>query len=286
MSYTAEIDTVDEEQWQRLLGQFDDASIFQTWTYGSARWGERHLSHAVIRDGGEVIALAQIILLGMPLLGGILAYAIFGPVWQRHGRAPDVGSLAKTMIALREAYAVQRRLCLRLRWWGYDLPDDVRTVVLTEGLWRETRPLHNTCIIDLSPSENQLRAAMDKKWRANLRKAEQQGLTVSRHSDAEGVGIFVALYRQMHERKRFNYDDSCFWAECYPEFPDEYRPEIFICRQSNVPVAGAIVSAIGNRAFYLHGASGDAGLEVRAGYFLQWMIVRWLKDRGRCRWST
>ncbi len=127
MSYTAEIDTVDEEQWQRLLGQFDDASIFQTWTYGSARWGERHLSHAVIRDGGEAIALAQIILLGMPLLGGILAYAIFGPVWQRHGRAPDVGSLAKTMIALREAYAVQRRLCLRLRWWGYDLPDDVRS---------------------------------------------------------------------------------------------------------------------------------------------------------------
>jgi lipid II:glycine glycyltransferase (peptidoglycan interpeptide bridge formation enzyme) len=125
---------------------------------------------------------------------------------------------------------------------------------------------------------------MDKKWRANLRKGEQQDLVVSRQNDSEGISIFVELYRQMHERKRFNYDDSCFWADHCLDFSNECRPEVFICRQRDVPVAGGIVSALGDRAFYLHGASGDAGLEVRAGYFLQWMIIRWLKDQGRCRW--
>lgn len=284
MSCTAAIDTVDEKEWQRLLRQFDDASIFQTWSYGAARWGANNLSHAVIRENGEAIALAQVILQGMPMLGKILAYVIFGPIWQRHGSARCVDSLAKAIAALREEYAVRRRLCLRLRWWGYDIPDDVRSGVLAESIWEETRPLHSTCIIDLSQSENQLRSAMDKKWRANLRKAEQSDLTVSRQNDSEGVKTFIDLYRQMHERKHFNYDDSCFWADRYLDFVDECRPEVFICRQGDLPVAGGIVSAIGNRAFYLHGASGDAGLEVRGGYFLQWMIVRWLKEQGRCRW--
>jgi hypothetical protein len=30
----------------------------------------------------------------------------------------------------------------------------------------------------------------------------------------------------------------------------------------------------------LNGASGDAGLEVRGGYYLQWAIVLWLKENG------
>jgi len=284
MSHAPAIDSVDEEQWGRLLRDFDDASIFQTWTYGSARWGAGNLSHVVIREGGGVIALAQIILMGAPMFGKILAYAIFGPVWQRPGDAQCIDSLAKAITALRDEYAVRRRLCLRIRWWGYDLPDDVAPAVFAGKVWREMPPLHTTCVLDLSQSESQLRSAMDKKWRANLRKAEQSDLAVSTHDDAKGAREFLHVYRQMYDRKQFKDDDSCFWADHYTEFVAEDRPAIFMCRHHDRPMAGAIVSAIGNRAFYLHGATGDAGLEVRAGYFLQWTIVRWLKEHRRCRW--
>jgi lipid II:glycine glycyltransferase (peptidoglycan interpeptide bridge formation enzyme) len=155
--------------------------------------------------------------------------------------------------------------------------------VFAADVWKEMPPLHTTCILDLAQSESQLRSAMDKKWRANLRKAEQSNLAVSTHDDADGAREFLDVYRQMHDRKQFRDDDRCFWADRYTEFVAENRPEIFMCRQDDVPLAGAIVSAIGNRAFYLHGATGDAGLEARAGYFLQWTIIRWLKERG-CRW--
>ena len=52
MSYTAEIDNIEPAHWNRLLHEFDDATIFQTWTYGSARWGQNNLSHAVIKKDG------------------------------------------------------------------------------------------------------------------------------------------------------------------------------------------------------------------------------------------
>jgi hypothetical protein len=40
MTYRVEYDDVSRDEWTCLLEQFDDANIYQTWTYGSVRWGE------------------------------------------------------------------------------------------------------------------------------------------------------------------------------------------------------------------------------------------------------
>jgi lipid II:glycine glycyltransferase (peptidoglycan interpeptide bridge formation enzyme) len=188
-----------------------------------------------------------------------------------------------TIAALREEYVERRHLCLRLRPWAYDLPNDAGSTILSA--FREARALHKTYILDLSRSEAELRALMDKKWRANLRKAERSGLAVTTCGDNnDGVKIFIELHKQMCERKAFRsaFDDS--YLACQMQLPEAIRPLIFVCRQGDSPVAAAVVSAIGNRAIMLNAASGDAALSVRAGYLLQWTIVRWLKESGRYCW--
>jgi hypothetical protein len=45
-------------------------------------------------------------------------------------------------------------------------------------------------------------------------------------------------------------------------------------------VAGIIVSAMGDSAIYLLGATSDAGLSAKGAYLLQWTMIAWLKDRG------
>ena len=284
MSYRAEIDTVDAEQWHRLLLEFDDASIFQTWVYGAAHWGDNNLSHAVIKKDGEIVGLAQSILIGVPLLGRVLAYVIFGPACQRRDAGGNAEHLRGTIVALRDEYTVRRRLCLRVRLWGYEVSDDVRATILADGGWRETKPLYTTYVLDLSRSESELRAAMDRRWRANLRKAEHSGLVVSQHNDPDGVRIFLDLHRQMRERKGFSTVFPGMLPDLFLKLPEELKPNIFVCWQDGVPVAAAIASAFGNRAFSVNSATGDAALEVRAGHFLQWTIVRWLKESGRYRW--
>jgi hypothetical protein len=284
MSYVAEFDRIDAGQWDRWLLEFDDASIFQSWVYGAARWGENNLSHAVIKKDGVVAGLAQSVLVAAPLFGQFLAYVTFGPVWERRGGHANGEHLQAIIAALREEYVVRRRLCLRLRFWADGLPEDVRAAILADGGWGETRSLYRTYIVDLTRSESELRAAMDRKWRANLRKAEQAGLTVSRRNDQEAVGLFLELHGQMRQRKRFSSLFLTMLPDLCQGLPPELRPELFICWQGQAPVAAAVVSALGNRAFSLNAATGDAALEVRAGYFLQWTIVRWLKETVQCRW--
>jgi hypothetical protein len=284
MSYTAETDQLDEGQWHALLQEFDDATLFQSWGYGVARWGRRNLSHTVIKQDSEVVALAQTILVGPPLIGKTLAFVNFGPVWQRRSAAKDVEHLAAMLKALREEYVRRRRMCLRVRPWLHDLPDETRHALTTAGLTEEGTPSYATHILDLSRSESALRSAMDKKWRANLRKAEECGLTVTQEAAGESVGIFADLHRQMRHRKEFSSGFIGMLPDLYELLPPDLRPTIFVCWNGKEPVAAAIVSGIGHRAFYVNGASGDAALEVRGGHFLQWAIVQALKEEGRCRW--
>ena len=82
--------------------------------YGAARWGERNLSHAVIKkDGakkdGAVIGLAQSVLVGRPLFGNVLAYVLFEPVCLRRGTGCDSADWHATIAALREEYTVRPR---------------------------------------------------------------------------------------------------------------------------------------------------------------------------------
>jgi hypothetical protein len=284
VTYTAEFDTVDAGEWHRLLQEFDDASIFQTWIYGAAHWGEGNLSHAVVKKGDKVIGLAQPVLVGMPIFGKILAYVIFGPVYRRRDDNDNVEHLLATISALRDEYTVRRRLCLRIRFWAYDLSSEVLTEILADGGWKETGALYRTYILDLSRPESQLRASMAKTWRANLRKAEQCRLAVSQRSDHDGIRVFLELHRQMRERKHFSSIFTDLLPDLYLKLPDRLKPNLFICWRDRIPVSAAVVCVSGNRAFSLNAATGNAALEARAGYFLQWAIIRWLKETGQCRW--
>ena len=41
-------------EWSQMLDLFDDANIYQTWSYGAVRWGRKNLSHLVLKRNGEV----------------------------------------------------------------------------------------------------------------------------------------------------------------------------------------------------------------------------------------
>lgn len=47
--YDVEIDQVEKTEWSKLVQRFDDATIYQTWSYGLVRWGEKNLSHLVLK---------------------------------------------------------------------------------------------------------------------------------------------------------------------------------------------------------------------------------------------
>lgn len=286
--WQVEVDAVTPAEWSQMLGLFDDASIYQTWSYGGVRWGEKNLSHLVLKQRGEIAGMAQLRIVRPTSLKFGMAYLRWGPLFERRRRALDpevAGALARV---LEDEYTGRRKLFLRVLPNAFvGSPRAAAIQSAFAGLSPETglsAKTYRTLVLDLAPPLEDLRRNLDKKWRNQLTRAEKNGLTVRAGCRLDEYRIFCHMYFQMLERKSFNTTvDAEEFGRIQEDLPQADRMRIWICEQEGTPVAGILISAMGNSAIYLLGATSDAGLNSKGAYLLHWTAIQWLKENG-CRW--
>ncbi|MHB9029585.1 MAG: hypothetical protein ACYC9O_12530, partial [Candidatus Latescibacterota bacterium] len=113
--YSVEIDRTGRSEWDRSIREFDDLSIYQTWSWGKLSSGESQLSHMVVKQNGRPVSMAQVRITSVPLLGWGMASVAWGPLWMKRDFPPDRGILRQALHALREEYAEKRKLLLMVK---------------------------------------------------------------------------------------------------------------------------------------------------------------------------
>src|SRR5579863_8169695 len=93
-NFSIEVDRASESEWSRLVEQFLDSSIYQTWSYGATRWGKRNVSHLVLRRDCEVVAAAQLRIVRPAQMRIGVAYLRWGPLCQARGKDLEPAVLA------------------------------------------------------------------------------------------------------------------------------------------------------------------------------------------------
>jgi len=271
-----------------MLDLFYDANIYQTSAYGGVRWGEKNLSHLVLKREGDVVGMAQLrIVRPTPLKFG-MAYLRWGPLCERRGKGLDPEVFTRVAVALEEEYLGKRRLLLRI------LPNAFagtpRAAAIQAAFCRFTpEPFdlgsaYRTFVLDLAPSLDELRKGLDKKWRNQLTRAEKNNLKVVAGSGRDEFRVFLGMYNQMRNRKTFETTvDVEEFGRIQESLPESQRMRILICEDKGVPVAGLVTSAMGDSAIYLLGATSDEGLNSKGAYLLHWTVIQWFKENG-IRW--
>src|ERR1017187_6239496 len=113
-TFATSVDQTTEAEWNRLLPQFADASLYQTWAYGAVSWGEKNLSHLLLKKDDQVVGMAQFRIVRVPLLSSGIAYLRWGPLCCRRDAAPDPNALPALLKAITDEYAGRRRLLVRI----------------------------------------------------------------------------------------------------------------------------------------------------------------------------
>jgi hypothetical protein len=288
LGYQVEVDRADSVEWATMLDHFQDANIYQTRSYGTVRWGAANLSHIVIKRNGDVLAMAQLrIVRPMGLRYGI-AYLRWGPIWGRRGKEYDPDIAAFMAGALEEEYVRKRGLLLRVLPNAYTGSERAALFqssfarFVSQPTNRDTT--YRTSMLDLTPSIEELRGNLDKKWRNALSRSEKNGLEIVKGDGIEEYRVFCRMYREMLKRKSFETTvDVAEFGRIQEDLPKNHRMQILICQQAGVPVAGIVCSAMGDSAVYLLGATSDSGLTAKGAYLLHWTWIRHLKERG-FRW--
>jgi len=284
--YEAEIDVSSSTEWSSILAQFDDATIYQTWSYGAVRWGQSQLSHLILKKDGDIVAASQARIITVPILRKGIAYIPFGPLWKRSGREVDEDVFRQMIRVLYKEYVQRRGLLLRLlpHLWKDDA-NWIDALLSEEGLVRNSSVrAYRTFLMDLNQPREALRKGLDPKWRNYLNRSERNELEIIEGNDESIFSIFSQIYREMHARKKFaefvNVDEI---EMIQKDLPEHLKMTVMIGTFESDPVAALVCSAMGNKAIYFLGATNEKGRKLTASYVLQWNMIERLQARGY-RW--
>lgn len=282
-SYTIENNKFNNQEWARLLQQFDDASIYHTLSYAAVMYGQDNVHHLILKNNGTIVAIAQIGLRRFPLFHTATANVHWGPLWRKKDQAPDYNNFALIVASLKNEYAIKRKLLLRL--WPNEVDNshsEIKNIILNNNFIHSStdRP-YRTLRLDITPSVDVLRKNLDQKWRNQLNRAEKNNLTINEGTSDDFYQIFLKLQKEMLERKNFtpgvNYEQ---YRQIQNGLTEEQKMRIFTCESSGEPIAIAMCSCIGDTGIYMLGAMGDNGLKLNGSNLLQWLMLKWLKDHG------
>jgi len=273
----AVVSFTDRANWDRLVAGIG-GQPFQSWAWGDlkSRFGWQPVRLAT-RDGR---AAAQMLI--RPYRGLAVAYVPRGPIL-----SPDAdrnANLIRELVRLARA-----RRAAFLRFEPDVLQDDpaaepLRASLRSLGFRTSDRTLQprSTIRLDLTPTEKQLMAAFSKGHRADIRRAERDGVVI-RVVAADESAVLHQMLTATNERKSFGFHSASYYGLLLEAFGDAARLQI--AELGGVPIAASLVLAWNRHGTYLAAGSNAIGLEHRAAHLLQWHAIRWAKERGAQTWD-
>lgn len=279
---SVEIDEINRNGWSTILQKFDDATIYQTWSYGAIRWGEKNISHILVKQNGRVVAASQLRIVKTPFLNAGVAYSPWGPMWKRREEELDFRSFEMAIQELKKEYVIYRGLYLKV------VPNEIANsrfgidnAMNTNGFRKvESASSYRSLLVDLTPAISDIRGNLRGKWRNQLNQALRNRLEIEEGCDSRLFGIFLLLAREMVDRKKFqpgvDYDQ---FQRIQNDLPPNEKMYIIVCKQKDDPVACVVVSAIGKTGILLLAASSNAGARSKGSYLCQWRAIEWLKSQ-------
>jgi lipid II:glycine glycyltransferase (peptidoglycan interpeptide bridge formation enzyme) len=224
-------------------------------------------------DRGQRYGVAQVLTRRLPL-GVIVAYAPRGPLV-----APE--HLGAAITALRDALASER--CASLLC-DPEVPSDqdLRRALERAGIRRS--PVYvqpgRTLLMDLGREPEELLAAMKKKTRQYIHKAERAGVVTEETKDLDR---FLAVLRVVAERDRFALHSRAYFARLLSAFGD--RALMLMSRVGDDDAGAMMLARMGDRAWELYGGWSGAHDEARPFYLLKWRAMLRVRAQGARRYD-
>lgn len=277
------------------LGRFDEyvrdgpkGHILQTVAWGDlkARTGWVPLRFLVEEPGRpRPRGAISVLLRSLPLPGArlSLAYAPRGPVAD-YDDEPALAELFRTVgVILRRRGAVALKI-------DPDITVDHRDVVkrlerlgfrrLARGLGFEGVQPRFVFRLPLHRTPEELLASFHPKTRYNIRLAEKRGVTVRKGTTLDDLLVFYRILMETARRDRFLIRAESYFRDMWELLVGRGLGQLFLAEHEGEAIAGTLAFILGDKAWYVYGASSNEKRELMPNYLLQWTMIRWAQQSG------
>lgn len=249
----------DRERWDAFVRSRQESDILQAWAWGDCTdlVGERPVRLVAEDESGELRGLGQLLVRSAGS-GRTVGYVPHGPVWVR-GAAGAETVLTALLNGIAEAARRERAIVVKLDPRGDDGTADALDALVRRGRLSRTDDLQapTTRIVDLLDGGDALMASWHADARRLSRRAEREGVEVAvdRSGERDAIGAFHRLLEITAERAEFRPRSEEFLHRLATAFADGDGWYLGIARSDGVPIAGMAFPRLGDRAYYLYGAS-------------------------------
>lgn len=269
------LETIDPSpaQWDAFVKEQPRAHILQRANWGTLKeafgWD---VMRVALADGENLIAGTQIMLRGLPFNLGTMAYLPMGPYASSDDQLERLWK------------AVDRRLkdegAAFLKWepgiFEGGLPDIERW-----GFRESPQTIQppNTILIDISEEDEHILARMSQSTRRKVRLSQRKGV---RYYEAtiDDIDTFCGMMQTTGERNEFGVHEPDYYRMAYDLFVPDNTAALILAEHEGDPLAGIMVFAQGETAWYLYGASTNNKRNLMATYGVQWAAIQWAKRHG------
>jgi lipid II:glycine glycyltransferase (peptidoglycan interpeptide bridge formation enzyme) len=276
---------LDSKTWNSFVAASPAGHLLQSWQWGQlkAAFGWQAVRVGV-EDGERLVAGAQVLFRCLPPSFPYLsiAYVPKGPILDF-----DNQEISEALLSAIHCLARQKRaMLLKIE---PELPHSPSVVRQLQACGFRPSPQtiqpRSTIHIDLRADLDEILARMKSKTRYNVRLAGRKGVLV-REGTADDLPIFYRLVELTGKRDGFAVHSRGYYETAYRLFvpPGNDRnsslARLFLATYHDKVIAGLMVFAFGQRAWYMYGASSDRERKRMPNHLLQWQAIRWARERG------
>lgn len=278
------IETGARERYDAFVASHPKGHILQSFAWGAVKeatgWRPWRL---VVEEGDRIVAAVLLLERSVPFIRRTLFYAPRGPVLDLRHEAlfdfllAEIGALARR----------RRAIMLKL---DPDVPAGETWLVDYLGS-RGFRPAQTAAgfagtqprfvfRLDLTPGLEALFAACHPKTRYNIRLASRRGVNIEDNCTQEDLRVFYDLLLETARRDRFLVRSYEYFQVLWRELVAKGLAHLFLARYQGEAIAGTLAFIMGDKAWYIYGASSNRHREVMPNYLLQWHMIRWACQSG------
>ncbi|MGI6433902.1 MAG: lipid II:glycine glycyltransferase FemX [Syntrophomonadaceae bacterium] len=285
--YTSRIiDEKDKDSYTRFVSQHPKGHFLQLWEWGQVKHltGWEPLALVLEKDGR--IKAAMLILkrtLPVPLIKRSIFYAPRGPIADQDNEEEHRLLFAEARRIARRQGAIFLKIDPDIGKENTAYADLLARCGFRHHLsgvnFEGVQPNH-VMRLDLSPGYDELLANMHGKWRYNIRLAARRGVIITQADSKADLKLFYTILEETAQRDQFLIRSYAYFESIWDYMVANGYARIFLAHYQGETVAGTMAFILGDKAWYLYGASSNRHRNVMPNYLLQWEMISWAKEQG------
>jgi peptidoglycan pentaglycine glycine transferase (the first glycine) len=261
--------------------------VLQSWEWGKVKevtgWVPIRI---VVEDAGEIVAAVSLLKRQLPAGLGSIFYSPRGPVidmknteaWDILTKAvAEEGKKHKTVFwkvdpDIDKDFPEAEEWIDALRKAGF------KNASKGEG-FEGVQPRY-VFRMDISKDIDTLLAECHQKTRYNIRLATKKGVTITREAGKECLPEFYKILTTTASRDKFLIRPYSYFESFYDNLQPAGQAELFMAYHEGEAIAGTLAFRLGDKAWYIYGASSNKKRNLMPNYLIQWTMIEWAKEHG------